>query len=302
MSEEPEKRVSWMPVMLVALPLWLVASGAFAMWYYFRQERAESLVEQARFATSVSQSLIGDDLRKMVEVIGERHGSSESGAKNLTRAAAMIEGLLGPTNAGYAISKIRGPGEWPLIQVTLRGKDPQLPEVWVVSSYDSRPGSKGVEANATGLVATLAAAQAMAADQPRASVHFVFIPHANDLDSPVMETLTKLREIIGEAAAILCVEAMGAGDQLWISSRDAEARTLGLIDGLGSVRGAEVVCLGDDVDTASVMFEMGLAASRVATRPMVIASESDDQLPSVATLAASTGRLIELIRRCAAAP
>lgn len=302
MSDEPEKRTPWMPVILVVLPLWLVASGVFAMWYYFRQERAEALVEQARFATTVSQSLLADDLRKVVEVIGERHASSESAGKNLIRAAAMIEGLLGPSNAGFAVTRVRGPGEWPLIQITLRGKNQQSPAVWVIASYDSRPGSTGAEANATGLVATLAAAQAMAADQVDRSVHFMFIPHANDLESPVMETLTKLSEIVGDPAAILCVEAMGAGDQLWISSRDTEAAPLGLIESLGTVRGAEVVCLGDDVDTASVMFEMGMAATRVATRPMVMATESDDKMPSTATLAASTGRLIELIRRCAAAP
>jgi hypothetical protein len=290
-----------MPVLLVALPLWLVISGVFAMWYYFRLEREEALVEQTRFATSVSEPMLADDLRKVVEVIGERHASSEAAAKNLTRAASMIEGLLGPTNAGYAVTRIRGPGEWPLLQVTLRGKNMQSPAIWVVSSYDSRPGSAGVEANATGLVATLAAAQAMATDEPDTTVHFVFIPHANDLESPVLETLTKLKETVGEAAAILCVEAMGAGEPLWISSRDTEADPLGKIEGLGSVRGAEVVCLGDDLDSASVMFEMGMPAVRVATRPMVMTSEADDKLPSVTTLAASTGRLIELIRRCAAA-
>jgi hypothetical protein len=53
------------------------------------------------------------------------------------------------------------------------------------------------------------------------------------------------------------------------------------------------------VDLSSILFEMNLPAVRVATRPVVTAAEPDDKLPSPATVAASTGRLVELIRRCA---
>jgi hypothetical protein len=301
MTEESPKRPRWATVVLVVLPLWLIVSGVFAMWFYFRQERANDQLEQERFATSVSGPMLEDDLRKLVEIIGERHGSSESASKNLSRAAAMIEGLLGPSNTGYTINRIVGPAAWPLIQVTLRGKNADYAPIWVVSSYDSHPGSPGVEANATGLAATLAAAQAMAADKPEASVHFLFFPHANDPDSPVMEMLAKFKDLANGAASVLCVEAMGAGESIWLTSRDAEALPLSRIQGLGMVRGAEVVCLGDDTDLASLMFEMGLPAARVGTRPMVNAAEPDDKLPPVEILAASTGRLIELIRRCASA-
>ena len=301
MTEDSPKRPRWATVLLVVLPLWLIVSGVFAMWLYFRQERANSQLEQERFATSVSAPMLEDDLRKLVEIIGERHGSSESASKNLSRAASMIEGLLGPSNTGYAINRIGGPAAWPLIQVTLRGKDAKSAPTWVVSSYDSRPGSPGVEANATGLAATLAAAQAMAADKPDTTVHFVFFPHANDSDSPILEMLAKFKDLAIGSASILCVEAMGAGELLWLTSRDVDAAPVSRIQGLGMVRGAEVVCLGDDTDLASLMFELGLPAVRVGTRPMVTAAESDDRLPSVEILAASTGRLIELIRRCASA-
>ena len=111
-------------------------------------------------------------------------------------------------------------------------------------------------------------------------IHFVFLPHANDPESPVLETATKFKEIAGSPKAVLCVEAMGAGEQLWLSSRDTAAAPLALVQGLGSVRGAEVVCLGDDVDLASILFEMGLPAVRVATRPLVLPDEADDKLPA----------------------
>jgi hypothetical protein len=302
MTATPPKRSKWVPLLLVLLPVWLLASGGTAIWFYFHRAQKQSQAEQQRFAQSVSVPMLADDLKKITGIIGERNGSSESAAANLTRAASMIEGLLGPGNTGYAVQRLLGPADWPLIHVTLRGKNPDSPAVWVLTSYDSRPGSPGVEANATGLAATLAAAQALAADSFPVSVHFLFLPHANDPESPILETAAKFQEIAGSPTALLCVEAMGAGQELWLSSRDTDALPLGFVQGLGSVRGAEVICLGDDSDLASVLFEMGIPAVRVATRPIVTPDEPDDQPPSAPIVAASAGRLVELIRRCAGLP
>lgn len=302
MDKKNPKRPGWVTVMLVILPLWLVVSGGLAVWYFFHLEKKEAAAEQARFVQSVSAPALADDLKKLVEIIGERHGSSELGAKNLTRTASMIEGLLGPSNTGYTVRREQGPAQWPLLGVTVTGKNPNQPAIWVVSSYDSRPGSGGVEANATGTAATIAAAQALADAQPEHSIHFIFLPHANDPDSPVREAAAKFKEMALAPRAVLYVEAMGAGEELWLSSRDTTAVPLALVQGIGAVRGAEVVCLADDVDVSSILFEMGLPAVRVATRPVVAAAEPDGNLPPAATVAASTGRLVELIRRCAALP
>jgi hypothetical protein len=293
------KRPRWIVVLLVILPLWLVVSGIVALWYFQHRDKKQARVEQDRFAKTISEVSLTDDLKKLVEIVGERNGASVSAGKNLSRAAAMIEGALGPSNTGYAIRKEQGPSDWPLIRVLVRGKKESAPALWVLSSYDSRPGSVGVEANATGLAATLAAAQAMAGDQPEAGIHFVFLPHANDPESPILETAAKLKNMAVNASAILCVEAMGGGEELWLSSRDTDAAPFLKIQGLGAVRGADVICLGDDADLSSVLFEMGLPAVRVATRPLVMADEADSQLPSPANVAASAGRLVELIRRCA---
>ena len=301
MSSE-NRRPRWASLLLVLLPLWLVVSGAGALWYYFHREKKQALVEEERFAQTVSASLMEDDLRKIVEMIGERNASSETAAANLSRMTSMIDGLLGPSNTGYPIKKTKGPAKWPLLQVTLAGKNPDSTPVWVLTSYDSRQGSKGAEANATGLAATIAAAQALARDKPNHPVHFVFLPHSNDVESPVLDTAAKFLELskqAGKPHAVLCVEAMGAGDKLWLTSRDVTASPLERVAGLGSVYGAEVVCLGDDTDLASMLFEMDLPAVRVATRALVTAEEKDDRLPFAPTVAASAGRLIELIRRCA---
>jgi hypothetical protein len=299
MSDIHANRPSWVMLLLILLPLGLVVSCGVAVWLYFRQEKKLAEAEQQRFSQIVSSASLADDLKKLVDVIGERNGSSETAAKNLTRTASMIEGTLGPSNTGYAVQRVQGPAEWPILRATLKGKKPELAAVWVLTSYDSRPGSPGAEANASGLAATMAAAQALAGDKMERDVNFVFLPHVNDPESPVLETAEKLKSLTNSPQILLCVEAMGAGDELWLSSRETAAKPLGLTQGLGSVRGAEVVCLGDDVDLASILFEMDLPAVRVATRPIITPAEADNQAPPATTVAAATGRLVELIRRCA---
>ena len=302
MADSPPKRSRVITWLLIGLPLWLVVSGGSALWYYFHQQENEAQIESARFARTVSTKMLADDLNKIVNVIGERNGSSETAAKNLSRTASMIEGLLGPSNTGYDVRREEGPADWPLLHVTLKGKSPDAATVWVITSYDSKPGSPGVESNATGLAATLAAAQALAGDTTDLNVCFVLLPHANDPESPLLETSAKLlglTESKGLVKTMLYIESMGAGESLWLSSRDADSPALALNHGLGQVHGADVICLNDDLDFSSILFETGLPAVRVATRNQILPDDPDDAPPAAAVVAASAGRLVELIRRCA---
>ncbi len=288
--------------LLVGLPLWLAVSAGIGLWLHFKKEKERELAQESRFARAVSIPSLKDDLTKFVEIIGERHASTESAASNLSRAASMIEGLLGSSNMGYTVNRLRGPANWPMLHVTLPGSDPSSPPVWVLAAYDSRPGSKGADLNASGLAATLATAQAMANSKNPSPVHFLFIPHTHDPDSPVIETIQLARQSIakqGPPHSVLCVETMGSGERLWLTSRDTEAKSLPLIQGLGEVVGAEVACLADDTDLASLLFETGLPTARVATGPIPPADAKDDRTPFAPTVAASTGRLLELVQRCA---
>jgi len=305
MTDGDSKRPRLMPFLLVLLPLWLAVSGAAGVWYLQHRDKQAEIRGQQRFARTVSEAALADDLRKIVDYIGERHTATDGGKTGLTRTAAMIEGLLGPSNTGYTVRRVRGPGEWPLLRVSLPGSRTDEAAVWVVSSYDSRPGSPGVEANATGLAATLAAAQAIAGDQPAVPVHLVLAPHSNDPGSPVAETAATLRDLIlasGPPRAVLCVEAMGGGAELWLTSRDPDAVPLEQARGLGSARGPDAAYPGGERDLATRLHEIGLPAVRVSTRSAVAEDDPDDQLPAPVALASASGRLIELIRRCAAAP
>ena len=295
MSSKKKSRV--VPWLLVILPVWLIASAAFALVKYFKDEKATQAEEEKRFARTVSSALIADDLRKIVTIIGERNSSKST---ELRAMASMIQGSLGPSNTGYDINLVDGPADFPLIRVSIPAIDENAAPIWIVTSYDSPRGSVGVEKNATGLTATLATAQALASSTPSQTIHFLFLPHVNDTDAPVLETAKLAANLIENGSkphALLCIEAMGEQEELIVSSRDIAALDNFQVDGLGKILGAEIVCLSDDFDLASILFELGLPAVRISTRPTLLPGEADDKLPFAPTVSASTGRLIELINR-----
>jgi hypothetical protein len=183
----------------------------------------------------------------------------------------------------------------------LPGKDPDKSAVWIISTYDSRAGSNGIEANATGLVASIAAARALAGSEVGANIHFAFLPHFNHLDSPRMETAALLKNLISENGlpkAILCIEAMGAQAALQASSRDATLLANLPLHDLATAVETDPAILDDDNDLASVLFQMGLPATRIATRPPLASDEPDDRMPAESTIAQAAVYLTELIKRC----
>lgn len=295
MSER--KKIPLVPILLIILPIWLIASAAFALVKYFKDEKKAAVEEAQRFSSSVSTESIDDDLRKIIELIGERNTSKPD---KLAAVSSMIQGTLGPANTGYEVTITNSVSDFPLISVTVSSVNSSAAPIWIITSYDSPPGSAGSEKNATGLAATLAAAQSLANASPNRPINFLFIPHANDPNSPVLQTASMIANLIKTAPtphSILTVEAMGDGEELMLSSRATDALPTRQLDGLGKILGAEAICLNDDFDLTSTLFEMNLPAVRVATRPPLQPDETDNKLPFAPTLAAATGRLIELIRR-----
>lgn len=300
-EESSPRRDRRVALLLWLLPLWLVVSSVGGLWLYLRKQADEEENGRMRIATGIHAEGLQDDVGKLLGFVGERHSASEAGARGLTRAAAMIESSLGPGNAGYRVERVGGPstpaGRWPLLVVSLKGKDEKLPPLWVLAAYDARPGSPGAEANATGVASVLAAAHAMASELPARPVRFAFVPHGYEADGPLAETFEILLRRVGKASSLLVVEATGAGESLLVSSRDAENPALGAVDGLGTVAAAEAICLEDDFDLSSALFERGFPAVRVSTRPVVKEDEADDIAPEPAIHEAATAALVGLIRR-----
>ena len=197
---------------------------------------------------------------------------------------------------------MHGPADWPLIHVTLRGKNPDSPAVWVLTSYDSRPGSPGVEANATGLAATLAAAQALAGDTPDGE-RPLRVPAPRQ--RPGITDSRNRREILhGKSrfhrkpcsASKPWEPARNSG-----SARGTPTRSARLDSGtwIRPRRGSRLPRRGSWTSPACFL--------KWAFRPCALppARSSLPKNPTInspppATVAASAGRLVELIRRCAA--
>lgn len=298
-TQEPApRRDRRVALLLWMLPLWLVVSAVVGLWLHFHREEKAAEEQQPRFATAVSASGLESDVGKFLNFAGERHPGHPEG---LSSAAAMIEGSLGTSNAGYKVESLRGPSvegsSWPILIVSLRGSHEKLPPLWVVAGYDARRGSKGAEANASGSASVLAAASALAGATPKRAVNFAFLPHAYDPDSPLAETFSAFRERVDKASEVLVVEGTGAGEKLLLSSRDATSRALRLAGDLGEVVGAESICLEDDFDLSAALFETALPAVRVSTRPVVKAGEADETAPDPAKHAAATKALVSLIEK-----
>ena len=301
MSEEKSggsnRRVVWV---LVILPLWLVVSTLGGLWLWTQRE--DELHEPAKFVTEVSESGLAQELRTVLDRVGPRHTSSEAGRTGLRRMAAFIEGTLGPDNAGYRLDRVVGPpsdgDSWPLVLATLPGGDAS--PLWVVAAYDQDPAGGGVEANASGVTSVLAVAQALAGEEPARPIVFAFLPHGYDPEAPLLPMIELLNRKRGEPGRMLVVEAMGGGDRgLLASGRSAEALGHPAIDELTTVVGAEAICLTDDRDLSSILFEAGNPTVRIATRSVVRADEEDREVPAAGAHARATVELAELIRRLA---
>jgi len=283
------------------VPLWLIVSAGFAIYHRINSETAEEQRPRNQFSRSISAQEIGDDVQKITTWIGERHPNGEAPSKNLSRASAWIDGLLGPSNTGYVIEKKQGPLQWPILTTTLPSMNTDKSAVWIVASYDSKPGSIGIETNATGLIASIAAARALAGSDVGAPIHFAFLPHVNDPNSPRLETAALLKNLISAnhpPKAVLCIEAMGAQEKLQASSRDTALLANLPLHDLATALEPAPLCLNDDKDLASVLFDMGLPSARISTRPPLASDEPDNQIPAPATIAQSAIYLTELIKRC----
>lgn len=298
MSDASEPRanpvVRWM---LVLLPLWLVVSSLIGLGIWWRGERAGEGEEPVKFTTPVSARNLAGDLDKLQRFAPQRQVTSDAGRSGLSRASAMIQGSLGPGNAGYRVelwaSGSSAQGEWPIVVASLPGDDRE--PLWVLAGYDTAP-QHPIEANTSGVVALLGVAGEVAGQALGRPVKFAFLPHLYDPEAPVLETLGAFLDRAAPQTPILVVEAMGGGLPLVLSSRDQTVLDDPAVQGGGEVVGGEVLCLLEDSDPALLLADLGHSALRVATR---VSAEEPGRLPEPAGLAEATTKLGALLRALA---
>jgi hypothetical protein len=158
MEVDQPRRRRWVVVLLCTIPLWLLVSGGLGIWGYLRSQKAEQKKEAARFATVVSAASMADDFHKLVAIIGARSPGVDEG-KGLTRAASWIEGILGPSNTGYAVQKsaTQGAGTWPILRIDLQGSDEKAAPIWILTSYESPVAEPGLSDASSAVVSSIAA-------------------------------------------------------------------------------------------------------------------------------------------------
>lgn len=277
-----------MVILLCTVPLWLLVSGGLGIWGYFRHQEGERKKESARYATAVSASSMADDFRKLTDVIGVRHPSVDGG-RGLTRAASWIEGLLGPSNTGYKVQSVLGPeiGRWPILRIDLRGTDERAAPLWIVAAYDTSEQESSLQEASSALVAALSSAQAIAGEKPVRPVRFVFLPSSRqpDIESAL------LRMIRSETApwSVLGIGPMHQGDLLSVSAADGDPAmaSLGALGAVGPAPAGASAWLGR-------LSGSGLPFAFIRSS---VTTESGSTAAGSESLAASTGRLVELIRR-----
>jgi len=296
-NQTPEKSARWYPMILVGLPLWLAVSAGGALWHYFHKQEREAETRRAAFAREISVASLADDLRKFTGLIGERHIGDGEPSVNLSRTASMIEGVLGPSNTGLEIRRVRGPGDWPLIETSIPSRRPGAESVWVITGYDGPPGSMGGQFNASGLSAVIAVAQAAANDLPERHLRFLFLPHMHDPAAPVGDTLRIAAEAItarGQVDRVFWVEAMGSAADLVLTANQPELLPVDQLSDLGAVApGMHGLEIHDGVPAW-----LPDAIVRVSTRGPYLEGEADAEV-SPALVADTAGKLLELLRRVA---
>lgn len=291
MTNEPSpQRPAWVGIALTLLPVWLIASAGVAIYLSVTRESKQTAETQQQFTQEMSVERIADDLQKLTGVIGERNLSSESSRQSLSRAASMIEGILGPQNTGYTIDRIAGPARWPILRAKLPGKSRNTPALWVLTAYDTPTGSATTPSASSGVAAAIAAAQAMARDELRVEIHFIFIPHGHDSGSPVSETIIKLKTIGDPPQMAFYIDAMDRSDQLLAFTADPQTTLLKSIGELGSLHALD----SKQSTLADSLLQGGLPAVRIITQT----NPAPDTLPPAEHIAIATGRLVEWLRRC----
>ena len=296
MSEaDPKPRPKWLKLTLALLPVWLVASAGVAIWWSLHTEEAKKLEQQKRFAQDMSVERIADDLRKFNEVIGPRHTRDAQASANLTRAASMIEGVLGPANTGYQVKPIAGPGAWPILRASLESPGKHAASYWVLCAYDSDPDQTAAQTPSSGVTAVIAAAQAMAADLPENDLHFIFLPHGHQPGAPVADTLGKLTGLMDvPPALVICVEDMARGPELRVLATETALEPMAALSGLGTLRAGESPLPGLAGHCQQAGLTAAAASSTAETGPTA-------DRPAAA-IAVNSGRLVEWLRRCTRLP
>ncbi|MDX1680251.1 MAG: hypothetical protein R3242_05930, partial [Akkermansiaceae bacterium] len=273
---------------LLLVPLWLALSAAVAVWWSLRSDDQEEEERNRRYALKMSEERIAEDMRKFIEVIGPRNSDHP---EKLVQAAAMIDGTLGPSNTGYTIKRIPGPDEAPVIRASLDQARNKGRPIWVMTSYDTAPGSQSIRADSSAVAALMGIAQTMSRDDLPTDIHFLFLPCGNDPDRPCEVAIRNLQGTMERPALVFYLETMDLGpDLLALHSgelSEPESESMGQL-GRFSPRDQAIPII-HELEQSSLRILQIMSGNGLG----------EDAVPSAANVAITAGKLVEWLRRAA---
>ncbi|NIP96906.1 MAG: hypothetical protein GWO24_27115 [Akkermansiaceae bacterium] len=170
-EQSPGPNATW-KIALVAVPLFLLLSSAWAMWTWWkRSQNTDPDPRLALAASDVQEAELEDHLHKLSRMIGVRDWGSPEGRQGMRRTIAFIEGTLSPQNYGFRVESGMpvplGDELWPTIWVNLRGSGMEREVVVVAVPYDREDVQ---------IAALLGAVNDLRDEERRKTVRFVFFP------------------------------------------------------------------------------------------------------------------------------
>ena len=287
---EAQNKSRWLVVCLSLVPVWLVVSAGAAVWWSINKDDKNEEERNQRFAMEMSVERIADDLRKLDEVIGPRN---KANPENLKRAAAMIDGILGPSNTGYQTRRIPGPNDVPVIQVTVAGKDGDAAPYWVIASFDTSEEGDLISTQTSSVAALIAVAQAMSRDQPEQDIHFLFYPIGNGSDSGTKALTKNLLAVLTPPKCVFYIGGMDFGSKTGstltaISAMQEDSIEVRALQGIGQHH--------KDGPVSLAVF--GIQSTDLPTLYVLSTILPGSELDQSANnIAISAGKLVEWLRR-----
>ncbi len=225
-NDAKPRGVKWI---LILMPAWFIISGVVGLWMYFAKEKEKQSQPTRMSGFMVSEKSMSDDFRKLCDVIGARN--LRSAPDGLIRTAAMIEGGMGSSNAGFDVRKYEGISvteqAHPFLHIRLAGpEDSAARRIWVIVPYDapvSTAAPRGAVA-ASALTVAMASAQSMSQQRFESPPNFLFVPSLQGSPDDRAATLQRLQTIIGLPRSVeflLCVGNMLHLGQLQVMQSDA---------------------------------------------------------------------------------
>jgi hypothetical protein len=203
-------------IFLLGLPIGTVVFSACSLWLHFRSEaQKKKNVSGSSMKKEISSKDLEFYVKRLAADIGPRHLGQ---AGSLRRAAAFIEGMLGPNNIGYQTVNrqtwTEGGEEVANVSVDVPGEKRGAGVLVVGAHYDTVAGTPGANDNATGVAALLSLAQAFLGTSHQRTIRFQAFANeeppyfwSERMGSFVSARLSKEQ---GEGiAGMICLETLG---------------------------------------------------------------------------------------------